>query len=266
MRIKITLPLQMAQWWVYFIILFLVNVLVILPLSGLLFHDLYSRLIPQESVQEAPFSIANELDGGKTFSFMVERIPETADSMVLLDNGMPTDIPLRRDIPYTLDLTIKAYCINDVIESNLQKSTVTVVTRGKKKNIDVFKRQVILSCFNPGDVDFLAEITKPLTLSQRIQTHFVNTFSWHEFMYLEQEVEEVRISFEHKGKGNIMVGSDSQLIYKIDFNHSLRNLMSRWRKLTYSVGIIIFDTIICSWFLLAFFICFGRIVDGEKVE
>ncbi|SCW01829.1 LAFE_0E08174g1_1 [Lachancea fermentati] len=267
MRINVTLPLKWAQWWVYILSIAMVNLVIILPLSGLLFHDFYTRLIPPDTVQKIPFSIGSKtsqlVDGNTIFRFRLKRLSsETAILPQVIDNGLTQDVSLRSDIPYNFDLKLNIFCLNTSPGLNIKEGTITVSASSKKNWMDsvIFQKTVLLSCANTNDIIALGEAgSLSSTFSQRVQKELVNSFFWEDYV-LDHDVQNVVVSLKFaEGSYFIVDAESSELKFSMNLNHSLRNLMLRWKKLTHVVGILVFNLVVLFFFVVGFLISFMRV-------
>ncbi|CAL9729246.1 seipin [Monosporozyma unispora] len=108
MRINLSTPFHWLQWYTYIVIIFIFQLIVIFPLSCIIFNDLYNRLISLDSIQTIPLNILITPHNYK-FEQQFKRydfspLPE------VFSNGVSQLIPLRSTIDYKLDVNIKFYC------------------------------------------------------------------------------------------------------------------------------------------------------------
>ncbi|SCU77710.1 LAMI_0A02080g1_1 [Lachancea mirantina] len=272
MRLNITLPLKWAQWWIYCILIILVNFVVILPLASFLFHDFYSRLIPTDTIQTIPFS-SSKLDehakeNGYSFLFDIQRHDTDVVTLPrLLENGLEQNIPLRSDIPYDVDIKLKAFCLNNSPGNNIKTAMLTLRVISPKtftKRI-LFQRPLLLTCVNSKDVYALAE-AGALTpnFAYRLQKDLVNRFEKDHCAMIAHDVKKIEVSILMRDPATLLVDSAaSELRLAMDLKYSPRNIMLRWKKLSYIVGILTFHGVILFFFSIAFIISFWRIKSTE---
>lgn len=108
MRINLSSPFHLFQWYSYILIIFTIQIIIILPLSCIIFYDLYNRLISRDSIIYIPL---NTLTTSSTYKF--EQNMERYDFSPLPlvnNNGIIQTIPLRSTIDYKLDLKLDFYC------------------------------------------------------------------------------------------------------------------------------------------------------------
>ncbi|SCU90215.1 LAME_0E07558g1_1 [Lachancea meyersii CBS 8951] len=266
MQVNLTLPLKWAQCWGYAMILVLVNFLLIFPLSSFLFHDFYSRMIPPDSIQTVPFSESRREMGswaGKSsFQFEFERVSsETAVLPEIHANGFSQKIPLRADIPYNMNIDLDVYCLNKVTDLNIKDGELTIsVCRAGIGGITVFRKTLLLSCANTRDIPNMGGNGRLATsFAQQVQKELVNFFHLENPIFLEHDMKRLEITLKFAGNANVIIDPNlSALTFSMNFDHSLRNLMVRWKRLAYVFGTLIFNAIISFFFLTAFAVTFFR--------
>ncbi|CEP61617.1 seipin LALA0_S03e06942g [Lachancea lanzarotensis] len=275
MQVNITLPLKWAQCGGYIMILILVNVMMIFPLSGFLFHDFYSRMIPSDSTRTVLFSEGRtergSWSGKSTFHFAFQR--HSTDTTVLPQieaNGFAQNVPLRADIPYNMNLDLDIFCLNKVTDLCLKDGEITIsVNRpGDYLGKTLFRRTLLLSCANTRDIPNMGGTGRlSLTFAQKVQKELVNSFHFENPIEIDHQLKSLDITLKLAGNANIIIDPNrSFLTFSMNFDHSLRNLMIRWRKLAYVFGTLIFNAIISFFFLTAFAISFFRAGHAKSIK
>ncbi|CAR22913.1 Seipin [Lachancea thermotolerans] len=267
MQINLTLPLKWAQWWAYILVLMLVNIAFIFPLSAFLFRDFYSRMIPPDTTRTVSFSESKREMGGwtgkTTFQFDLKRYStEDAKLPFVSPNGFAQSVPLRSDIPYNMDVNLNIFCLNKVTDWNIRDAevSISVLKSGKSNAAVVFRKTLLLSCANTRDVHSVSGTRRlTTTFAKQIQDELVNSYSLENPFFVEHDVKCLEVSLRCAGNANLIIDpNSSELKLSMNFENSLRNLMIRWKKLTYAVGTVVFDVIITSFFFLAFGLTFLR--------
>ncbi|SCU98485.1 LADA_0H13322g1_1 [Lachancea dasiensis] len=278
MQVNITLPLKWAQCWGYVLILMSVNIMLIFPLSAFLFSDFYSRLIPADSVQTVPFAAGQQLgtgwSGGKAiYAFKLKRYStETAEIPQVIPNGFPQGVPIRADIPYNVNLDLNVFCLNKVTDLSIRDGEITlsVSRHGKPAENVLFRKTLLMTCANTRDIPTLGASGKlSPTFARKVQQELVNHIHLEKPIILQHDVEKLELSLKFAGNANLIVDTSTSFItLSLNFEHSLRNLMVRWKKLTHVVGTLLFNAIISFFFLAAFAISFFRAghVRGSKMD
>lgn len=108
MNINISTPFHILQWYTYIVMIFIFQLVIIFPLSCIIFNDLYNRLISLDSIQTIPL---NTLVTPQNYRF--EQSFTRYDFSPLpqvLRSGIPQLIPLRSSVDYSLDMKIEFYC------------------------------------------------------------------------------------------------------------------------------------------------------------
>lgn len=108
MRINLSSPVHFLQWYSYVVIIFLFQLIIIFPLSCIIFNDLYNRIISLDSIQTIPLTTLITPHNYK-FEQSVKRY-DFSPLPPVIDNGINQLIPLRSTIDYTMDLNLKFYC------------------------------------------------------------------------------------------------------------------------------------------------------------
>ncbi|SCU97532.1 LAFA_0G11892g1_1 [Lachancea sp. 'fantastica'] len=275
MQINVTLPLKWAQCGGYIMIVILVNVLMIFPLSGFLFHDFYSRMIPSDSTRTVLFSESRrELgswSGKSTFNFVFQRHSTNTVMLPQIEiNGFAQNVPLRADIPYNMNLDLDIFCLNKVTDLCLKDGEVTISVNRAGESVDktLFRKTLLLSCANTRDIPNMGGSGRlSLTFAQKVQKELVNSFHFDNPISIEHNVKSLDITLKLAGNANVIIDPNrSYLTFSMNFDHSLRNLMIRWRTLAYVLGTLIFNAIISFFFLIAFAISFFRAGHAKSVK
>lgn len=224
-------------------------------------------MIPPDTTRTVSFSESKREMGGwtgkTTFQFDLKRYStEDAKLPFVSPNGFAQSVPLRSDIPYNMDVNLNIFCLNKVTDWNIRDAevSISVLKSGKSNAAVVFRKTLLLSCANTRDVHSVSGTRRlTTTFAKQIQDELVNSYSLENPFFVEHDVKCLEVSLRCAGNANLIIDpNSSELKLSMNFENSLRNLMIRWKKLTYAVGTVVFDVIITSFFFLAFGLTFLR--------
>ncbi|QLL33276.1 hypothetical protein HG536_0E01870 [Torulaspora globosa] len=268
MKIDITRPLQLLQWSSYLGILVLVKLFVILPLAAILFNDFYLRLLPPDSSQWVPLSTfdisqdsaENNLVYDQTINrVLIERaLPKT------IDNGISQKINLRDHILYKVDLDTKFYCLPTARSkgqtTNIEELEIEIYSSNKPESL-IYRRTIPIVCMRPDDSINIMELYKfgPSRL-ELFRKEWLNHFKAHDRISITSEMSSVRYVLKVPKSHKLVIQPDSGFRFRMSFEQGLRNVMLRWHKFSYAVGIVIFDLAISSLFVITAFFSFFLIM------
>ena len=106
--------------------------IVIFPLSCIIFNDLYNRLISLDSIQTIPLNVL--LTKSQDYKFEQSFVRYDFSPLPsVLSNGIPQLIPLRSSIDYSLDMRIKFYCQHRVYPNINYKENMELLDTVKIK-------------------------------------------------------------------------------------------------------------------------------------
>ncbi|EDO19358.1 hypothetical protein Kpol_1002p3 [Vanderwaltozyma polyspora DSM 70294] len=255
MLVNVTRPLQLLQWSSYIAITCLVQLLIILPLSILIFHDFYARLLPPDSSQWVPLSTSNTFDFEK-FDQYIDRISIDKPLPPILDNGLSQMIPLRDYILYKMDLDYKFYCLKDSVNRGYKSPLdtlqlrVSVATTDDDVSTVIYRRNIPIVCIR--DTDSIS--TEGLS---KIGPNRLKVFEkeWQNHIDIEDKIsidpDVVKIYYDFiPGSPSMHLKFDpkSGARYRMEFQQGFRNIMLRWRKLTHIFGTLVCYVIISTLF------------------
>ncbi|QLQ80834.1 hypothetical protein HG537_0E01890 [Torulaspora globosa] len=268
MKIDITRPLQLLQWSSYLGILVLVKLFIILPLAAILFNDFYLRLLPSDSSQWVPLSTfdifqdftENQVVYDQSINrVLIERaLPKT------IDNGISQRINLRDHILYKVDLDTKFYCLPTVRSkgptTNIEELEIEIYSSNKPESL-IYRRSVPIVCMKPDDSINVMELYKfgPSRL-ELFKKEWLNHFKAHDKISIASEMTSVRYVLKVPKSHKLVIQPDSGFRFRMSFEQGLRNVMLRWHKFSYAVGIVIFDLAISSLFVITAFLSFFLIM------
>lgn len=272
MQLNITKPLQILQWSAYIYILILVKGFIIFPIAILLFNDFYLRLLPSDSSQWVPLSKFNveEFDEGIEFFQKIERIPIEWDIPALPDNGIPESIPLRDHISYKMDFDMNFFCISPTknlgyTPSGISELVLEIHSTERKQSL-IFKRNIPILCMTNGDNIVEDELYDqgPSRLSL-YEKEWINHIKIHDKVDIGPEDNEIKYIWTIRSESpRILFNLESGFRLRMNFEQGLRNLMLRWHKITYIIGVVVFDCAISTIFGIAVLISFYSLSNKLK--
>ncbi|CAI4035300.1 hypothetical protein SMKI_12G4510 [Saccharomyces mikatae IFO 1815] len=279
MRINISRPLQLLQWTSYIVAAFLIQLLIILPLSIIVYHDFYLRLLPADSSNVVPlntFSILNGVQFGTKFFQSISSIPVGTDLSQTIDNGLSQLIPMRDNIEYKLDINLKFYCQSKAISLNLDNLLIDIYRGpgptlggpgvGDNKDEKIFHTSKPIVCLSVADSISPQEIEQlgPSRLNVYGE-EWLNRISIEDKISLDSSYETISIFLKTEiGQRNLIIQPESGITFRMNFEQGLRNLMLRKRFLSYVIGISIFHCIICMLFFITGCTAFIFVRKGQK--
>lgn len=259
MKVNLTRPLQLLQWSSYLSILVLVKLFIVLPLAVLLFNDFYHRLLPADSSQWVPLSTLNQVQSSESsFSYQqsISRVHIERDLPRTLDNGRPQPIPLRAHILYKVDLDTKFYCLptSKGLINNIEEVELEVYLSPYSL---VYRRTIPIICMKGDDSISIMELYRhgPSRL-ELYQKEWLNHIKLHDKIALNSNVGFMRYVLKMPESHRLIILPESGMRFRMNFEQGLRNVMLRWHKFTYAIGIIVFDFALSVLFTIAAFISF----------
>ncbi|SMN22691.1 similar to Saccharomyces cerevisiae YLR404W FLD1 Seipin protein involved in lipid droplet morphology, number, and size [Maudiozyma saulgeensis] len=277
MKINISRPFQILQWSSYVLTVFVVQFVIVLPLSFILFNDFYQYLIPSDSSQLVPLSVFNltQLSESHFHYYQeLEKVPAHNDLPTVKQNGLIQHIPLREHIDYRIDANFKFYCLIDDTSyprHNLQVATVSVYGYTvSDEHILLHSKYVPIMCLTTKDSITLPEGTQLKgSRMKQYKTEWLNEIILDDIsdfstdsnikglvvrFNFKSEHHDLIDSFNHgfvdKNRYALLMNFESQLNFRINFNQGIRNLMLRYQLTTYIVGTIVFHLTISSLCIL----------------
>lgn len=279
MQLNLTKPLQILQWSSYAYLLVLVKIFVIFPIAILLFNDFYLRLLPSDSSQWVNLSKLqtqkNDLSSVEFFQ-TIERIPIDSDIPALLDNGLAEGIPLRDHISYKMDLDMNFFCkfsskSQGYTPSGIVEMLLQVYSTHKTETL-IFQRTMPVLCMTIDDSIIEEELYKqgPSRLAL-YQKEWSNRIAIHDKIDINPRDLGLKHVWTLKSPGSRLIfNPESGFRFRMSFEQGLRNMMLRWHKITYIVGIIVFDCAISTLFVMAVLVSFyfmsNKLKGGTKRE
>lgn len=268
MKIDITRPLQLLQWSSYLGILVLVKLFVILPLAAILFNDFYLRLLPSDSSQWVPLSTfevsQDAAESSLIYDQSINRVLIERALPKTIDNGISQKINLRDHILYKVDLDTKFYCLPTARSkgstNNIEELEVEIYSSNKPESL-MYRRTTPIVCMKPDDSINVMELYKfgPNRL-ELFKKEWLNHFKSHDKVSITSEMSSVRYVLKVPKSHKLLIQPDSGFRFRMSFEQGLRNVMLRWHKVTYAVGIVIFDLAISSLFVITAFLSFFLIM------
>lgn len=268
MKIDITRPLQLLQWSSYLGILLLVKIFVILPLAAILFNDFYLRLLPSDSSQWVPLSTFelshNAVENSMVFDQGINRVLIERALPKTTDNGISQRINLRDHILYKVDLDTKFYCLPTARSkgpvTNIEELEVEIHSSDEPQSI-IYRRSIPIICMKPEDSINIMELYKygPSRL-ELFKKEWLNHFKAHDKISIGSDMSSVRYVLKMPKSHKLVIQPDSGFRFRMSFEQGLRNVMLRWHKFSYAVGIVVFDLAISALFTITAFLSFFLIM------
>lgn len=255
----------------------------------MLFNDFYLRLIPSDSSQLVPLSALSLQQTGTSivrYFQMLDKVSIQNELPSVKDNGLAQRIPIRDHINYKIDVSLKFFCtLNDVPGAwfyNLQnlKISVSAITHDKK-NLPLYVANIPVSCMKNDDSISLPE-NKQLSTSRMksFNTEWLNEIKIDDVIEFtpSDDYQGLSVIFtipntlsEHGHETinvfGLLMNPESSLNFRMNFNQGLRNLMLRYRIITYIVGTVIFHIITTLLFvvtaILAFYVTNRNLVSNN---
>ncbi|CCE61742.1 hypothetical protein TPHA_0B00700 [Tetrapisispora phaffii CBS 4417] len=256
MLINVSKPFQILQWITYISIIVGVQLLIVLPISVLIFHDFYTRLIPPDSSQYVPVSTFEQYDE-LTYRHLITRVPIEKPLYSVEDNGLDQNLPLRDNILYKMDIDMKFFCLNenDLSRNNLEVLDFQVRVRNNyqktKATSVIYRRKIPITCLNEHDSIVEDEIHKygknRLAMYQR---EWLNSIYVDDLIYIPSEIRQIQYHFVLPGQ-RLILQPESNIYMRMEFKQGIRNMMLRWKKLTYLIGITVFYIFITTLFFIS---------------
>ncbi|AET38745.1 seipin Ecym_3252 [Eremothecium cymbalariae DBVPG len=254
MQINILWPLQWIPWFTYTTIIIWVQVILIVPLSTMLWQEFYDQLIPKESRYQGTFHPIERISSTeKTYSWHMHLKRENSFTAQgsLMDFGagqIPDalkpdmfELIVSKHSPYVLNIQLEIYCLKA-----LPLETVEVCVNNERK---IF----IVTCFNSLEH---AIQHKPYQrrLVEHVQHEYVNTLEVNDFL-VSTHSDMVNVTVTSTGGGAMLFGQDTH--YELNMQlEGIRYVMLRWYKTCHILGTASFVAIISGWFFFSFTVAF----------
>lgn len=277
MKINISPPLRLIQWLSYACALLAIKVFIIFPLAVLLFHDLYSRLLPADSSSWVPFNTLqneNRDDYGWALTQEIKRIDSSYDLPKTLDNGITQPIFLRDHILYKMDLDLQFYCINlsttkrrnSLIELELN---VFDFKNGRLLKDELFSRRIPIVCLTD---EHQTELGTPSlkygsSMLELYRNEWLNTLELDDKIEINSQSTSVGFILQASEQIRLILEPESGIRFRMHSPQGLINLMLRWHRSTYVVGIGLFDIALTTLFGITALITFSLMskrLSGQK--
>ncbi|AQZ13692.1 FLD1 (YLR404W) [Zygosaccharomyces parabailii] len=251
MRVKVSIFIKLLKWSLCVATLLLVKLFIIFPLAGLLFHDLYLRLLPPDSSQWVPLSTFHELKDELKFRQQIARIGVDRELPEALDNGLPQPIYLRERILYKMDLDLQFYCIHNW-DSTPQSSIVElkIAIQDPECGHKLFSRKIPIVCLGEELPTVLGDSSMKYgtSRSELYRREWLNHWKLEDKVDIVPDTRSLRLLLEMGQPAQLIFDPNSGLRFRMRFTQGLINLMQRWHKTAYIVGITAFDLAITALF------------------
>lgn len=294
MKVNISWPFQLMQWTSYLVAIFTVQIIIILPLSFILFNDFYQYLIPTDSSQLVPLSAFNLTENGRChfhYNQDLNKVTAHQDLPIVKPNGLIQHIPVREHIDYRIDATFKFFCLineKDTGKHNLQTATVSIYAEREGMNpILLHSKYVPILCLTEQDTITVPE-NKQLKHSRLSQykTEWLNEIKIDDISDLTTDTQTTGLAIRFNFPGNnggkkggfnhgspyingytLLMNEESKLNLRINFNQGIRNLMLRYRFITYVIGTIVVHILISFLMILtavtAFYLTNQKLAESD---
>lgn len=260
MRLNLTRPLQFLQWSTYISLLLMVKVFIIFPLAVLLFNDFYIRLLPADSSQWVPLSTFNKNVSRNEIIYdqLIDRIPIERELPKVIDNGLTQHVALRDHIIYKMDLDFKFYCLMPLGgQFNRISSLDLKIYASDDPESLIYARSVPIICLKPCDSIATTELYKYGPSRQDLfQKEWLNHIKLHDKIEIASHAKVIQHLTLPTSSFGLVVLPESGCRFRMNFEQGLRNVMLRYHKITYAVGIIVFDFAISILFAITTFVTF----------
>lgn len=271
MRINITRPLQLLQLSSYLGILVLVKLFIILPLAVILFNDFYHHLLPSDSSQWVPlsaFDVREDSNSTTVYQQKINRIQKENELPSIVDNGISQWINLHNQVEYKVDLDTKFYCVptwRTAYQASNIDEVVMEVYSSDFASILLYRRTVPIICMKNDDSINALELYKygPSRL-ELFKKEWSNHIKVHDKISVTHNLQAFRYVLKAPKTFKLIMQPDSGFRFRMSFDQGLRNAMLRWHKITYAVGIVVFDFAISTLFAFTAFISFFLITRRGK--
>lgn len=270
MRLNLTRPLQFLQWSSYISLLLMVKIFIIFPLAVLLFNDFYLRLLPADSSQWVPLSTFNKNVSTNEIIYdqIVDRVPLERELPKIIDNGLAQHVSLRDHIVYKMDLDYKFYCLMPLGGqfNRISNLELKIYASDDPESL-IYARSVPIICLKPCDSIATAELYKYGPSRQDLfQKEWLNHIKLHDKIDIDSNTRVIQhLTLPTSSFGLIML-PESGCRFRMNFEQGLRNVMLRYHKITYAVGIIVFDFAIFVLFAITTFVTFFLISKRNAAE
>lgn len=272
MKFNLTRPLQVAQWFSYIMGVCVVQFLVILPLSALLFHDFYTRLLPPDSSQWVSinnFETSTQDNGMLILSQELERVKSHRPLVSVKPNGLPQAVGLREHTNYRLDLQLEFYCKN--LNSTLQNTDIQEISIQLVDQLGNFYyhyRGPIICKSSTMEPEVLDGNKHLKSRNEVLKNEWLNTIHVEDIIDINPDLSQLTIMMGLPDKAIVILPDPaSGVLFRRFFENGLRNWMLRRWRTSYILGISAFYVSLSFTFVItcisSFFI-FSKIKTKEK--
>ncbi|AMD19938.1 HCL213Wp [Eremothecium sinecaudum] len=258
MQVNVLWPLKCLPWAVYATIIIWVQLILIIPLSTILWQEFYQQLIPVQSRYEGQLQ-PEIIQGAGSKDVMtyqwnmslnrLDDITAQTVTMGIISADAKQEFPLSiskfdlpKNIPYFLNLDIQVYCFDKIPIHNIEL------------RIDDVVQYFTISCFlNLDSAVDQQWNSKPM--AERIKREFMNHFFMPDISIAPNQ-EKVLVTM--RSTAQLLYGQGSR--YELNMHlGGLRYIMLRWNKTFHVLGSTAFVVIISGWFYLSFTIGFAML-------
>lgn len=264
MRINLSHLLRLLQWSSYTCTLLLVKLFVVFPLAVLLFHDFYLRLLPADSSSWVPFDILPEQNHfwheySRIFTQKIERIDIDNELPKTLDNGLSQPIFLRDHILYKMDLNLQFYCIhlfNDKPKNNVVEFELNIFNQNSGEKL--FAKRIPIACLTEELPTSLGVPSSKYGSSvlELYRREWLNVLKLDDKIEIHPKIGSIKLELRTGQPTQLILEPESSIKFRMHFSQGLINLMLRWHKTAYILGIILFDLTITSLFSISTLVTF----------
>lgn len=273
MKFNLTRPFQIAQWVSYILGVGILQIVVILPLAVLLFHDFYTRLLPSDSSVWVPLDNFNSNASGLNTRFKQGIVCVSPDKQLpgLKPNGLSQPIALRCHTNYKLDMKLEFYChsLDAIGNSKGTDLQYAVVSLSDDSNLFYRYRQPVI-CRNQGATNVLEGNNHAKSRMEVLRNEWLNSLSLEDIADISPQLENIEISIDlPNSNGEILLEPTSGILVRRSFEQGLRNWMLRRWRTTYIIGTAVFYISLSFIFVItcmATFLIFTKVYGKHQKQ
>ncbi|KAL3234395.1 hypothetical protein RNJ44_03157 [Nakaseomyces bracarensis] len=269
MKFNLTRPLQLAQWFSYIMGICIVQFLIILPLSALLFHDFYIKLLPPDSSQWISINnFERNVIENKEMVVLAQQFRRVTSQGPLIPvdpNGIPQTADLRVGTSYKLDLQLDFYCKNLNSSDVMDLQEVSIRVLGSTGDVYYHYRGPILCKSSAFDTTVLDGNKQLVSRTAVVRNEWLNKVHIDDMIHMKPGIAgTVEIIIDLPGPELVIIPDPSSgILVRRFFGSGLRNWMLRWWRTTYIVGISMVYISISSIFVIT---CIAAFYTSRQIK
>lgn len=209
---------------------------------------------------------------------------DSSNLPIIIDNGLHQSIPIRSNINYNIDSYLNFYCLNiDNNEindnnnnhfSNSNRLSLLNVKVILSNSITLFDKKLPIICTKSMDkfnFDNDYNYQKNFNYLKNFKKIFINS------IFIDSDLSNIKVNSinsnsidfiltpisDNNNNKKILLfdDNDSKLITRMEFKQDIRNLMLKWKYLTYFIGSFIFFIISSLIFIISAIITFTTLFN-----